>query len=56
MLVIVAWLMAYRMDEIRQCWKIHVRIRYYFCLSVLATVVNLSLGICGTLYLIEAPR
>ena len=53
MLVIVVWLMVYRMEEIKQCWQIHARIRYYFGLTVLATVVNLGLGICGTLSVIE---
>ncbi len=56
MFAIVAWLLAYRMDEIKQCWQLHVRIRYYFGLTILATVVNLGLGICGTLWLVEEKR
>ena len=49
MFVIVAWLLRFRMEEVKECWKIHRRIRYYFGLTVLGTAVNLGLGICGTI-------
>ena len=51
MLFIVTWLVVYRMVEIKHCWKLHVGIRYYFGLTILATIVNLSLGICGSIFL-----
>lgn len=50
MFVIVTWLLLFRMKEVKECWKLHRRIRYYFCLTVLGTAVNLGLGICGTLF------
>lgn len=50
MLVIVLWLLLFRMKEIKECWKIHIRIRYYFGLTIIGTAVNLGLGICGTIY------
>lgn len=48
MLCIATWLLLCRMKEIRECWKLHVRIRYYFGLTLVGTAVNLGLGICGT--------
>lgn len=48
MLCIATWLLLCRMEEIRECWKLHVRIRYYFGLTLVGTAVNLGLGICGT--------
>ncbi|CBN78247.1 expressed unknown protein [Ectocarpus siliculosus] len=50
MLVIVSWLAMFRMKEMKECWKIHPRIRYYFCLTLLGTAVNLGLGICGAAF------
>ncbi|CAM9211130.1 unnamed protein product, partial [Hapterophycus canaliculatus] len=50
MLVMVVWLVLFRMKEIKECWKTHVRIRYYFGLTLLGTIVNLALGICGTIF------
>ncbi|CAM9229526.1 unnamed protein product [Scytosiphon promiscuus] len=50
MLAIVVWQLLFRRKEIRECWKIHVRIRYYFGLTLLGTVVNLALGICGSIH------
>lgn len=47
MLVIVGWLALFRMKEIDECWKIHARIRYYFGLTLIGTVVNLTLGTVG---------
>ena len=55
--IIVAWLLVFRMKEIKQCWNLDVRIRYYFGLTILAMVVNLGLdGICGTIYLATGPQ
>ena len=48
MLVIVAWLLLFRMTEIKACWKVHARIRFYSMLTLVGTAVNLSIGICGT--------
>lgn len=50
MFTIVAWLALFRMEEIKACWKLHTRIRYYFGLTLVGTAVNLGLGICGTLF------
>jgi len=50
MFVIVSWLLLFRMKEVKECWKLHARIRYYFGLTLIGTAVNLALGICGTLY------
>eukprot|EP00752_Nemacystus_decipiens_P005629 g5094.t1 len=49
MLCIVSWLLLFRMGDIKECWKLHRRIRYYFCLTIIGTAVNLGLGICGTI-------
>ncbi|CAM9367049.1 unnamed protein product, partial [Hapterophycus canaliculatus] len=51
MLVIVTWLLLFRVKEIKECYKIHTRIRYYFGLTLIATAVNLAVGVCGTIYL-----
>ena len=57
MLSIVSWLVVFRMDEVKECWRRHRHIRYYFGLTVIGTFVNLSLGICGTINLvIEEPE
>ena len=48
MFVIVAWLLLARMDEVKGCWKINARIRYYSGLTLVGTAVNLGIGICGT--------
>lgn len=56
MFVIVAWLLLFRLKEIKECWKIHIRIRYYFGLTVIGTAVNLGLGICGTIFTIRGQR
>ncbi|CAM9794076.1 unnamed protein product [Ectocarpus fasciculatus] len=52
MIGIVAWLLLFRMKEIKECWKVHARIRYYFGLTLIATGVNLVLGIFGTVYIV----
>ncbi|CAM9206947.1 unnamed protein product [Ectocarpus sp. 4 AP-2014] len=52
MFVIVAWLLLFRMNEVKECWKVHARIRYYFGLTLIGTTVNLALGVCGTIYVV----
>ncbi|CAM9379811.1 unnamed protein product [Ectocarpus fasciculatus] len=54
MFVVVSWLMVFRMQAIKECWKIHARIRYYFCLTLIGTAVNLALGISGLNYVFHA--
>ncbi|CAM9229677.1 unnamed protein product [Scytosiphon promiscuus] len=49
MFFMVVWLLMFRMKEIKECWMIHVRIRYYFGLTLLGTIANLAMGICGTI-------
>ncbi|CBN78245.1 hypothetical protein Esi_0005_0057 [Ectocarpus siliculosus] len=49
---IVSWLLTFRMKEIKECWEAHIRIRYYFGLTLFGTAVNLGLGICGVVYII----
>ncbi|CAN0564654.1 unnamed protein product [Ectocarpus sp. 12 AP-2014] len=59
MFVIVAWLLLFRMKEVKECWRIDARIRYYFCLTLLGTAVNIGIGICSTLFVIgdmDEPR
>lgn len=47
MSIIVAWLLLFRLREIKECWKIHARIRFYFLLTLVGIAVNVGLGICG---------
>ncbi|CAM9229449.1 unnamed protein product [Scytosiphon promiscuus] len=56
MFTIVAWQLLFRRQEIRECWTIHVRIRYYFGLTLLGTLANLALGICGTIYIANGAK
>ena len=49
MLAIVAWLLMFRMKDIKECWKQHHLFRYYFGLTIIGTAANLGLGICGTI-------
>lgn len=49
MFLIISWLVAHRMKEMKECWKIHARIRYYFVLTLIGTAVNLAIGFCGTI-------
>lgn len=51
MLFVVVWLLIFRSKEVKECWKLHARIRYYFGLTLVGTGTNLALGICGTLFL-----
>lgn len=53
MVVIVALLLIFRLKEVIECWNIHRRIRFYFVLTIIGILVNLSLGICGTLYVVS---
>ena len=41
------------MKEVKECWQIHARIRYYFGLTVIGTVVNLAIGVCGTIHVAD---
>ncbi|CAN0058933.1 unnamed protein product [Ectocarpus sp. 6 AP-2014] len=52
MFVIVAWLLLFRLKEVKECWRIHTRIRYYLCLTVLGTGISLSIGICSTVFVL----
>lgn len=51
-LMIVVWLLLFRMTEVKECWTIHARIRYYFGLTLIGIVVNLAVGVCGTIYIV----
>lgn len=50
MMLVVSWLLMFRAKEAKQCWARFARIRYYFGLTLLATVVNITLGVCGILH------
>ncbi|CAM9868191.1 unnamed protein product [Ectocarpus fasciculatus] len=54
MFVVVSWLVAFRMQEIKECWKIHARIRYYFILTAIGIAINLAIGISGISYVFRA--
>ena len=53
MFLIVAWLLIFRMTEVRECWKIHARIRFYFGLTLVGIAVNLGIGISGTINVVS---
>ncbi|CAM9976969.1 unnamed protein product [Pylaiella littoralis] len=53
MFIIVTWLLLFWMGEIKECWKNHVRVRYYFGLTLIGTLVNLALGVCGTAFVVR---
>ncbi|CAM9759379.1 unnamed protein product [Ectocarpus fasciculatus] len=53
MFAIVAWLLLFRTKEVMECWRLHARIRYYFCLTAIGIAVNLALGISGTIYVVD---
>ncbi|CAM9229216.1 unnamed protein product [Scytosiphon promiscuus] len=53
MFLIVGWLLLFRLKEIKECWKLYTSIRFYFGLTLIGTAVNLALGICGTIYVIQ---
>lgn len=54
MFVIMAWLLLYRLPEVKECWRLHTRIRYYFGLTLVGTAVNLALGVCGLIHVSRA--
>lgn len=57
MFTAMAWLMLFRMEDLKECWELHVGIlRYYVGLTVIGAAVNLTLGICGTLYVLANPE
>lgn len=51
MLFIVGVLVVFRLPELKQCWKVHRRVKFYFCLTVIAIVVDLCIAIGGILFL-----
>lgn len=53
MLLVVTWLVLFWTREIEECWKTHTRVRYYFGLTLIGTMVNLALGVCGTAYVVR---
>lgn len=52
MLVIVIVLLLRRSPELRQCWKVHRRVRSYICLSGIAIVADFAMGVAGILWLV----
>ena len=55
MFCIVSWLLVFRMKEVKECWQLHRRIRYYFGLTLVGTAVNLGVGACGLVNVLS-PR
>ena len=53
MSVLVGLLLAFRMPELVQCWRLHKRIRYYFMLTVAAILAGIAQGICGTVFILS---
>lgn len=51
MLAIVAWLLLFRLKEVKECWKKQTRVRFYFVLTLVGIAVNLGIGICGSVNL-----
>lgn len=51
MSIIVGTLFVFRLPELRACWKVHRRMKYYFGLTAIGIVVNLTMGIGGVLFL-----
>eukprot|EP00752_Nemacystus_decipiens_P002665 g2493.t1 len=47
MFFIVAWLMLFWLEEVKECWKIHPRVRFYFLLTLSGIFINLGVGVCG---------
>lgn len=47
MFFIVAWLLLFWLKEVKECFQIHTRIRFYFLLTLSGIAVNLGIGICG---------
>lgn len=55
MAIVVGLLLLFRMEEVRQCLGLHRRIRFYFGLTAIAVIANISIGICGVIF-IESGR
>ncbi len=55
MLFIVAWLLLYRLEDVKECLKKQARVRYYFLLTLSGIAVNLLIGICGTINVTRDP-
>eukprot|EP00903_Cladosiphon_okamuranus_P018746 g17251.t1 len=53
MFIIVVWLLLFRMEGIKESWNIHRRIRYFFGLTLVGTGVNLGVGICGLVNVLD---
>eukprot|EP00752_Nemacystus_decipiens_P002664 g2492.t1 len=53
MFAVVAWLLLFRLKEIKETWKIHVRIRFYFALTLVGIAVNITVGVCGVINLLS---
>lgn len=51
MFVMVLLLLIFRMPELKQCWQVHLRIKFYFVLTIIAIVVNLAVGVGGLLFI-----
>eukprot|EP00752_Nemacystus_decipiens_P002666 g2494.t1 len=49
MSAVVIWLLIFRMKEVKECWNLHVRIRFYFALTLIGIAVNTTIGVCGTI-------
>lgn len=56
MMVAVALLLAFRMPELRQSWRLHRRVRFYFGLTIIAIVTSVAQGICGTIFIVTNYR
>eukprot|EP00752_Nemacystus_decipiens_P018236 g16364.t1 len=54
MFFMVAWLLLFRPEEVKECWKIHARVRYYFMLTLSGVAVNLGVGVCGMINTVRA--
>ncbi|CAN0277777.1 unnamed protein product [Ectocarpus sp. 6 AP-2014] len=53
---IAVWLLLFRVTEVKECWAVHARIRYYFGLTRIGIIVNLAVGVCGTIYILGSPQ
>lgn len=50
MAIIVGTLFVFRLPEVRECWNMHRRIRFYFSLSIIGIIVHMAVGVGGLLY------
>eukprot|EP00752_Nemacystus_decipiens_P002513 g2360.t1 len=53
MLTIGTMLVLFRWTELCQVWQFHRRIKCYIALSVIATVVDLAIGVGGVIYVLH---